>query len=173
MTTLDSIEIGTLTPDQWEVYRSLRLRALQEEGHAFGTPYAEAAKRPPEFWQDRLASIDRHTQWMLFAWNQHTLIGMNGALRDLSTDPHKAIVISVYVAPEYRRMGIGGRLMGTLLTDVLRIPEITRVTLSVNKMQTPAIAHYRRCGFRIAGEVSRVRMGNGMLANEHIMELQW
>ena len=64
---------------------------------------------------------------------------------------HIASVHGVYVAPEYRGLGVGSRLVEAALSRVRENRETLKVELSVNSRARPAIAAYRRAGFKVAG----------------------
>ena len=41
---------------EWEIYRELRLRALEDSPDAFGATLADAQARPQSFWSERVQS---------------------------------------------------------------------------------------------------------------------
>lgn len=57
---------------------------------------------------------------------------------------------SIAVASEAQRRGIGGQLLGHLLTALKKL-SVTRVNLEVRATNLPALALYRRHGLREAG----------------------
>jgi len=68
-------------------------------------------------------------------------------------------VMSVAVAPEYRRRGVAAALLGELY---LRVgDEQARFTLEVRRSNTAAICLYEREGFRAAGLRRRYYQDNG------------
>jgi hypothetical protein len=44
----DNITIGKLPPEQWQDYKALRLRALQDDPQAFSEPFEKAIAYPDE-----------------------------------------------------------------------------------------------------------------------------
>ena len=48
------VGINVLTEDDWSVWRSLRLRALQEAAFAFGSTYEDWKDAPEPQWRQRL-----------------------------------------------------------------------------------------------------------------------
>ena len=54
---MTEVEIQRIGPDEWEVFRDLRLRALREAPYAFGSRYDDWAQAPEERWRDRLANV--------------------------------------------------------------------------------------------------------------------
>ena len=93
------IEIVTLSPDDWQEYKDLRLRALKEEPQAFSATYEENSKHPSKYWQKKLEITAKgDSQWLLFAKIDGVLCGMMGAF--IKKEPDNACIIAVYVAPE-------------------------------------------------------------------------
>lgn len=163
----DSVEIVSLPVSEWGKYRSLRLAALREEPAAFSATYQDNLARPDSFWQDRLFEAAAGGNWLLFARCQDRLVGMIGAYPDRA-DPGVAVIISVYVAREFRGREIGKRLMNTILAE-LKAGGFRKAVLSVNAGGTPAVSLYLKSGFTITGKESG-RMGDGQVYTAFRME---
>src|SRR5581483_9471203 len=100
--------IVSLLPDAGLRLREIRLRALREAPDAFGTTLAEAEAWPLERWATRLAST------MTFvAVLGGADVGLVGATPD--NDSEVAWLISMWVAPEARRHGVGSALIDALI----------------------------------------------------------
>lgn len=166
---MDNIEIVSLTPNDWQLYRDLRLRALKEEPQAFGSTYEENAKHSDKFWKDRLIdTLTKDTQWLVFAKSSETLVGMVGAF--VKDDPTVAHLIAMYVIPEFREAGVGKILMHALIEKVKLNQQIKKITLHVNEKQEVAFNLYKNFGFTIV-EKHRIALGDG---KEHdVIELQF
>ncbi len=54
----------------------------------------------------------------------------------------------IAVLPMYRNKGIGSRLMENFLTEIKNKPEIKSVFLEVRSKNTPAVALYKKYGFK-------------------------
>ena len=161
------VEIVHLPVSQWAAYRALRLAALQQEPAAFSAIYQDNLTRPDSFWQDRLAEAAAGGSWLLFASCQGQLVGMIGAYPDRA-DPGAAVIISVYVAREFRGRGIGNLLMSAILAE-LKESGYRKAVLSVNAAGTPAVNLYLRCGFAITAQESGP-MGDGQVHTGYRME---
>ncbi len=163
------MEIVQLSPDDWQEYRDLRLRALKEDPEAFSSTYAEAALLPEGRWKSRLLDAQKgERSWLCFARERGKLVGMIGAFIDDGA-PGTATIVSVYVPIEERGKGISGRLMEWVLKELSRNASLKRANLAVNKAQLPAIGLYERFGFQCVG-TERAQMGDGSLAEEMVME---
>ena len=133
-----------------EVVRELRLAALADAPDAFWRTHAEEADRPSAWWRDRLRAGER---WLI-AELDGTPCGLaalgvgHGGRHDR---PHLA---SLWIAPAARGRGVGDALVRHVLT-VARSEGAEAVTLEVGDANAPAIALYRRHGFRPTGWTGR------------------
>lgn len=156
---MDSIEIISLKPEEWKQYRDLRLRALKEEPQAFGSTYEENALHPDEYWEKRIEdTINKNTQWLVFAKLDGVLIGMAGAFAE--KEPDNAHVIAVYVAPEARGKGISKQLMKELLNRIKTNKLIKKIIVEVNPEQVAALNLYKNSGFTFINKY-RNMLGDG------------
>jgi ribosomal protein S18 acetylase RimI-like enzyme len=165
----NEIQVIKLEPSQWNEYKTLRLRALQEEPQAFGSSYAENVSKPDSYWVERLEDVQQGKNWLVFAKEGEKLLGMMGGFRK-NEDPQDTVnVIAVYVAKEARGKGVSKKLMKALLDEFEKIANITKVKLSVNKQQIPAVKLYEGFGFKVVGQ-ENLRLGDGNYYDELLME---
>lgn len=75
---------------------------------------------------------------------------------------HKAVVTGLYVVPEYRAHGIGGKLVMTLLDEARRIPGLTRLQIFVIGNNDVAKTLYERYGFEVYGIEPDAKRQNGI-----------
>lgn len=164
---MDKIEIVSLKPEEWQLYRDIRLKALKEEPQAFGSTYVDNSKRPDEFWMQRLDDASKmFSQWLVFAKVDKKIVGMVGAFLEKLDEAH---VIAVYVVPEAREKGISKMLMKELLAKIKTNGEIKKIVVDVNPEQVAALNLYKHSGFRITKKY-RLVLGDG---NEHdVYQLQ-
>ena len=140
--------------------RSIRLRALQDAPDAFGSTFEEALARTPDVWNEQVMTLP-------------TFVAVADG-RDLAmvrcarhrTDVDTAWLLSMWVAPEARRKGIGSELVD-LIIGWARENGIRRVFLDVADLNAPAIALYDAKGFRATGKA-----GSMPPPREHIREHQ-
>lgn len=165
---MEEIEIVTLKPDKWQLYRDLRLQALKEAPYAFASTYEENAKHPGEFWMKRLEDAAAgNTQWLVFAKLDGKIIGMAGAFAEKEID--NAHVIAVYVAPAARGRGVSKMLMNDLLIRIKSNKLVKKITVDVNPEQQAAYNLYKNSGFR---EIKQYRMVLGDGKEHEIRQLQ-
>ena len=135
-----------LTPDDWPAWRALRLAALRESPHAFRARLADwqgAGDVEPR-WRDRLRSV-----------TVNYLVDLDGRPAGMVSgdvlDPATVELLALWVAPAARGCGVGDRLVELIVTWARSRPPTERVVLHVHEPNEPAVALYRRHGFRPTG----------------------
>lgn len=146
---VSGVIIVTLDPERWHDYRAVRLEALRHEPAAFSTSAADAAMTPEREWRRRLSDPAMAYR---FAEYQGRLVALAGVRRADIGERDIAVVVSVYVAAEWRGRGIGRRLVETVLEAARQWDGVTRARLWVAPSQTTARTLYRELGFVFAGE---------------------
>ncbi len=91
-------------PDDWQVYRAIRLEALQTESHFFGSGYEEELKETEEQWRKRLSHPVGAT-WGLFYETE--CVGLTG-ISPLRKETDTLLLRSSYIRREHRGRGISG-----------------------------------------------------------------
>ena len=135
---MDEVEIATLGPEDWELFREIRLRALREAPYAFGSRYADWVDAPESRWRDRVANVPLN----LVARRGDELLGMaSGVL----VGEDGAGLISMWVDPAARGSGVGAALVETVVAWAAAAGRTTY--LMVRSDNTRAIAAYVRAGF--------------------------
>ena len=161
----------SLTPDDWQRYRAIRLEMLADSPQAFGSRYADNLERPEAFWRGRLETAQQgESTWLLFAEVDGVIVGMAGAhCESEETPPGVVDIVSVFVTPRMRGTGIAGALMEAILDQVRRTGRFHTARLGVNAGQARALALYRRFGFRLVEELERV-LGDGKKHLHYVMD---
>jgi ribosomal protein S18 acetylase RimI-like enzyme len=135
---VDELEIATLGPDDWEVFRSVRLRALQDAPAAFGSRYDDWVAAPESRWRDRLSNVPLN----VVARRGSEPVGMASGVYDGADE---AELISMWVDPTVRGAGVAAALIAAV---VQWAAEAGRTTyLMVRSDNARAIAAYSRAGF--------------------------
>jgi ribosomal protein S18 acetylase RimI-like enzyme len=138
---MPSVELHRLAPDEWRVWRELRLRALAEAPYAFSSTLSEwSGNRDTETrWRDRLTSVPLN----LVASLGGEAVGMASAT---SPQGGEVELISMWVAPDSRRSGVATALIEAIGEWALAEGAI-RVALDVRDDNMSAIDLYTACGF--------------------------
>lgn len=141
--------ISILRPEDWETFKELRLKALQTDPVALGRAYDEEVGLSEEEWRKKLEDANRK---MYIAKVGDQPVGITGVRFESGKYiEHMAKIVSVFVDPQFRRQGIGQKLMARVLEDLRANPKIVKVKLSVNEPQEAAKGMYEKFGFRQAG----------------------
>ena len=163
--------ITTLRPEEWKVYKSLRLEGLKESPLAFGKTYEEEVAIEDDIWKDRLIRTQKGELWHFFAKHEDTCVGMIGGYRDpLKKFNHIVHIVSVYVRPEFRGMGIGKKLFTEFMNAVQKDTTVKKVKLMVVDSQDAAKHMYEAAGFRQVGIQQQELHHEGVYYDEIIME---
>lgn len=137
------IAIRELDPDEWEMFRDMRLAALQAAPGVYGARREVAAMRSEAVWRNTVRG-EHNQSFGLFDGPQ--LIGITSVFRwDEDAGGSTAILASSFILPAYR-----GRNLSRLLYDVRfewlrRHPEFTRAVVGhrvSNEASRRANQHY-------------------------------
>ena len=135
------LSVRRINSDDWSEWRRLRREALREAPDAFDSTLADwsGPGDTEERWRSRLDVVPLN----LVADLDGVAAGMVSCTEVVD---QKAELISMWVAPEARRRGVGEALVRAVL-DHARDGGVVTVVLEVNSENAPAIALYARCGF--------------------------
>jgi GNAT superfamily N-acetyltransferase len=131
--------IERLQPGEGQRWRQIRLQALHEAPHAFGTTYAAAMQWTAERWEAQVIELPTFVAVV----DDHDVGVARGAIhrdRDLRE------LISMWVAPSARRQGIGVQLIESVAAWA-KAAGASALVLDVVATNAPAIALYERAGF--------------------------
>jgi len=158
-----TIAIQEFLPDDWSLYRDLRLAALSDSPDAFGSTLSTELERPPEMWRDRLqAAKTSGLNLPLLAHANAQPAGLVWAKVDGSQ--HGVInVFQMWVAPEHRGQGIGRALLGCVLAWAKQ-QAARELHLGVACGDSPAMRLYLSNGFSPFGRTEPLRDGSALQA---------
>jgi len=140
--------------------RHIRLRALADTPDAFGAVYAEAAARPMDTWAQQLDDIATFV-----AVHDGEDVGLVRCAGD-EQRRDTAWLISMWVAPEARGLGVGNALVNAVIEHA-RASGAARLVLDVADENRHAIALYASQGFEPNGVT-----GSLPAPRQHIREHQ-
>lgn len=141
------IDTRVLSPDDWRIWRELRLAALSEAGYAFGSQLAD--------WQ---GDGDREQRWrgrLAIPGSYNLLVIVDGQPVGMASGvpgdrAGVAELISMYVAPVGRGIGIGDLLVRSIVQWARQSGAAT-LELAVVEDNHHAMALYQRHGFQDTG----------------------
>jgi ribosomal protein S18 acetylase RimI-like enzyme len=137
----NSFSTRQLLPSDADVFRPIRLEALQDASDAFGTTFEKESAEPPQYFVDRL---DRNAVFGGFFGN--SLMGVAGFYQHEGTKMnHKGVLWGMYVKPEARGSGLATVLVETVLEHASKAVEQVQLTVVVNNLRARRL--YERMGF--------------------------
>lgn len=142
--------IERVGPHAWQRARAVRLRALQDAPDAFWTTVGQARAKPAAVWREQLASTATVT-FLATAAGRDAGMAVGAPHHD---DPGDAGLYGLWVAPEARGRGLGGRLLTAVVTWA-RGRGYTRIRLDVGDHNRQAARLYEAFGFARTGATSR------------------
>ena len=148
------------------LYRALRLRALKEHPDAFLISPQEEARQGAAETRARL-----RTSPTFGAFVDGDVAGMVGIHRETRVKArHKCVLWGMYVAPEFRGLGLGRALMLEALACARRMRGVEQVILAVGSTNRSARSLYRSVGFRRYGvEPRAMKLGRRTIDDEEMI----
>jgi GNAT superfamily N-acetyltransferase len=144
MVAMGTAEMRLLRPEEWRTFRDLRVRALTESPHAFGSTLARELALTDAEWRQRLA---RRAQFVVSIDGSPaaTAAGIR------SQDGASAELVSMWVDPGRRGRGLGDLLVREVLAWATA-QGLGEVRLWVTEGNRQAERLYLRHGFTPTGE---------------------
>jgi ribosomal protein S18 acetylase RimI-like enzyme len=143
------ITVELITPQNAIVFRDIRLRALQDMPSAFGSTYARESQLTDADWVKRAAQWTSDRSCGCLAMDKGIPCGIAAGLIDQG-DATQAELMSMWVAPSHRRMGVGRSLVVAICAWA-RAQKVRTLRLMVTGNNDTAIRFYHRLGFALTG----------------------
>lgn len=139
----------TLDPDDWPIWRRLRLTALADAPHAFGSRLAE--------WQGEGDQEQRWRARLAIPGSHHTVAELDGEPVGMAsgvlTDTEGVVeLVSMWVAPSARGRGMAGLLIREIERWAREVPA-KQLRLAVAEGNEQVAGLYERHGYRYTGEI--------------------
>jgi RimJ/RimL family protein N-acetyltransferase len=162
----EEITIRVLSAADAEIYRAIRLEALQQAPEAFASSYDEESARPLEVFRERLAGKFGGITFAAFVAGE--IAGTAGGVReDRLKTRHKLLLVGVYVRQAHRRHGLGEQLVSRVLQHARELGDVRVVQLKVACDNRPASALYERLGLTVYGiERRAIKLGERLIDEE-------
>lgn len=164
-TVAQSAEIRLLTVDDWQIWKDIRLEALQDSPENFGSAYEEELHWTDAEFQEGLTKSN-----IFGGFIDDKLVACAGfySLTSLKTQ-HRGVIWGMYTRPEYRKQGVASALIQTVImharSRVLQL-HLTCVTSNLS-----GIRFYQKQGFKIYGTEPRALKIDHTFYDEHLMVL--
>jgi len=142
------IETKLLDHTDVDVFRQIRLEALEREPAAFASSYHDWLGLSENEWVKRLSH-----NIVLVAFRQSEPVGIMGLMRQKpSKMAHRASLIMVYVRKEERGTQVATNLFGMIVRAAAE-HGISQLELSVSVENPAAFRFYQRMGFEEIGRI--------------------
>jgi GNAT superfamily N-acetyltransferase len=156
--------VREITADDWELMRDVRLSALAEAPHAFGSTYAREAAFTEELWRGRVN--ERSVNYLAQVAPGQEPAGLAG----VHVEDGAAGLVSMWVRPGCRGLGVGEALIEAAAAWT-RARGFGTIFLWVTEPNAAARRLYERCGFTATVErqplpsdpsVDEIQMSRGL-----------
>jgi ribosomal protein S18 acetylase RimI-like enzyme len=147
------ITIRRILTGEADLFRQIRLKALQEAPYAFSSTYDAAMQRSAESWREQAeSSVQGSDRATFIAFSGDIPVGIT-ALYRREGQADTGEVLQVWVAPEFR----GKRVAWDLMDVVFRWAgenNFRRIIAGVTKENPRALRFYSKYGFSVMDEAS-------------------
>jgi GNAT superfamily N-acetyltransferase len=143
------ISLKRISPKDGLLFKTVRLRALQDAPGAFASTYAKESPLTDAEWEERALRWGGDQSVCFLAMDGAEPCGIAGSFLD-ENDATLAHLISMWTAPTHRRHGTGGLLVNEILSWAAGKGAHTLQLMVTSKNQT-AILFYERLGFVMTG----------------------
>ncbi|OGD08258.1 hypothetical protein A2397_05590 [Candidatus Amesbacteria bacterium RIFOXYB1_FULL_44_23] len=150
--------IRALTPDEWPIFKKLRLESLADSPSAFSASPESLVDQPDSYWFDRLDTADK----TFVAFMGKTPVGMASIYTKSNPKiSHIAEAWGVYVSPKYRGQKIGKELLQTIIAEASSRSQFKKIRLGVTSSQSQAFGLYKSLGFvQVGCYKNEIRVGD-------------
>ncbi|WP_298821110.1 GNAT family N-acetyltransferase [uncultured Roseibium sp.] len=156
-------EVRRIGSDEVEVFKRIRLEALQLEPNSFASSYEDWIELSDDEWRRRMRNP------VLVAFLDDQPVGITGLLRQSASKmAHRATIVMVYVRESLRGKGIAKDLLEAVVGEA-RVLGIQQLELSASAENLPALRFYRREGFVEAGRIPGGFIQEGRLVDDIMM----
>lgn len=162
------IEIRVFTPEDWRELRDLRLAALAEAPHAFGSTLAREQAFEEHDWRARLTN----GSLAIYALVDGERAALAGGLQPSIDhgDRTAAWLVSMWTHPSSRGRGVGAALVERVI-EWARAERFPELRLWVSEGNDDAELLYVRLGFSRTGVLRPIREGEPRLEAEMVLAL--
>lgn len=158
-----SLAIKTLTPEDWQDWKEIRLEAVRLHPEAFGGSYEDESQHPDDNFKQAL-----HKNTIFGAYIDNILVGVVGFyIFSARKTRHRGNVFSMYLKKEYRGQNIAGELVKAVINHAeSRVVQLHCSAITTNPA---AIALYIKHGFEIYGTEPRSLKVGDNYYDEYLM----
>ena len=141
------VRIVRVGEDAWRAVRDVRLRALHDAPDSFGSTAGREERFAEAHWRMRIRGTPT---WLALDDDDEVPRGMVSLIQEPGSPIDDRHLVSLWVAPEARRRGLGWSLIDAARDQAL-LDGARTLSLWVLEGNTPAGDLYVRAGFRRTG----------------------
>jgi len=159
--------IHRVVEDDWRLMQDVRLRALREDPEVFGSSLPREERFRESHWRMRTRSSP---SWLALD-DEGVGRGIVGMILEPGSPDDDRHVVSLWVAPEVRRQGIGWALLDTVRKAATEDGART-LSLWVVDENHPAVDLYVRAGYTRTGERHEGQRDPSKIEERYVLKLQ-
>jgi ribosomal protein S18 acetylase RimI-like enzyme len=141
-----SLRVEVLTENEWSRLRYIRLTALRDDPSAFLASHEREAAYDEQQWRQEFS----RGQWNIMLVDDKE-VGLLGVTREKNMSPQECYLEYLWVAPDFRQVGLGSILLRTVL-DHLQDSGVHTVWLYILNGNHGAMRFYQKFGFQSTNE---------------------
>jgi ribosomal protein S18 acetylase RimI-like enzyme len=158
-----AITIHGLSPEEAALFRDIRLEGLRRDPDAFSSTFEDESAKPLVFFADRLAAAS-----VFGAFRGAELLGVAGFyVQPGPKHGHKGTLWGMYVRPQARGAGLGGRLVEAVVEHARTRVELLQLTVISENLAARRL--YERFGFAAYGLEKRAAKYHGRYHDDVLM----
>lgn len=164
------VKIRVLTPQDWQLYKSVRLTSLEESPDSFGSTYEQEVTLSDTEWQTRLDLKWRGLDALpLIAELESQAVGLAwGVIHEpYSKTAH---IYQMWVSPAQRGKSIATSLLSEITAWAFH-KGCERIVLAVTTSNEAAVSLYNSSGYLPAGSLEALRSGSVLLVQPMVKRL--
>ncbi len=145
-----------------DAFKALRLRALAADRMSFASTFEKESKYGDPQWQNLTRRAATSTEMVVLVAQPRDgpFVGMVGSF----AEGNVTHVWGMWVEPEYRKLGLGGKLLDAILSEIDASHPANEVKLGVVSSSTAARRLYANRGFTETGHTEPL---------EHTPSVNW
>jgi ribosomal protein S18 acetylase RimI-like enzyme len=141
------VTVELITPQRALTFKDVRLRALSDSPTAFSSTLERESKFADTEWTERASQWSSNRSAGYLAMDAGEACGIAAGMID-KDDAARAHLLSMWVAPTHRRLGVGRSLVEGVL-EWARTMNARTMHLLVTSNNADAIEFYRQLGFAL------------------------
>ncbi|CEP37707.1 MULTISPECIES: GNAT family N-acetyltransferase [Halomonas] len=167
---MSDVRIRVLTPQDWQLYKSARLKSLEESPDSFGSTYEQEVTLSDAEWQTRLDLKLRGLEALpLIAELEGQSVGLAwGVIHE--PDTKIAQIYQMWVSPTLRGKGIAKALLGEMSTWAIN-KRCECIKLAVTTSNAAAVGLYTSYGYAPNGPLEPLRVGSELMVQPMVKRL--